>query len=244
MLINLLASDNLGMYNVKVAQVMGLHTAIYLNELMNISCKATAKNKLVVDKYFILDRKYITKRTTLEYEEQLAIDYKMQKVGILQKPSGEVDTIFVDIDRLASLLSEDDPQELDKLSKKTQVKTTALPGMKQTLKEKKAVEMKKYITVTHPELRQAFEGWIEGVLATPKGSLTKSSVGYFQRDVDTFANGDLDIALKIIEIATIHGYQSAAWAINAFNKDYANQFAKRFVNTSTQRRVQLSDEVF
>ena len=69
MLIDLLSTDNLANYNVKIAQVMGLHSAIYINELINISNKATQKNKLVSDKYFILDRKYITKRTNLSVEE-------------------------------------------------------------------------------------------------------------------------------------------------------------------------------
>ena len=57
MLIDLLATDNLANYNIKIAQIMGLHTAIYINELINISNKATQKNKLVADKFFILDRK-------------------------------------------------------------------------------------------------------------------------------------------------------------------------------------------
>ena len=57
MLIDLLATDNQASYNIKIAQVMGLHTAIYINELINISNKATQKNKLIADKFFILDRK-------------------------------------------------------------------------------------------------------------------------------------------------------------------------------------------
>lgn len=48
---------------------MGLHTAIYVNELINISAKALKKNKLIADKFFLLDRKYITRRTTLDDKE-------------------------------------------------------------------------------------------------------------------------------------------------------------------------------
>ena len=244
MLIDLLSTDNLANYNVKIAQVMGLHTAIYVNELINISNKATQKNKLIVDKFFILDRRYITKRTTLELEEQLAIDNKLMKVDVMQKPAGEVDNIYIDIDKLASMISSDDKQFLDSVTKKTKVKTTVLPGMKQTVKQKQASEMKSYITVTFPELKEAFESWVDGVLANPKGFLSKKAVSLFQRDVDTFANGDLDIALKVIEIATINGYRDASWAINVFNRDYANNFRNRFVSTATQRRAEVADEVF
>lgn len=91
---------------------MGLHTAIYLNELINISAKASRKNKLVSDKYFLLDRKYITKRTTIDEKEQLAIDYKLSKQSIICKPDGGVDVMWIDIDRLANMLSSDDEKYL------------------------------------------------------------------------------------------------------------------------------------
>lgn len=244
MLIDLLSTDNLANYNVKIAQVMGLHTAIYINELINISNKATQKNKLVSDKYFILDRKYITKRTTLSVEEQLAIDFKLAKVEVIQKPSGQVDTLYLNIDKLASIISSDDEEYLSKIGKKTEVKTAALPGTKQTMRQKKANEMKAYITVTHEELRTAYLDWVDAVYENPKGFLSKRAVELFQRDVDTFANGDLDVALEIINIASKGGYREASWAIEKFNKDYANTFRKRFVDTSTQRRVQVGKEVF
>ena len=163
MLIDLLSTDNLANYNVKIAQVMGLHTAIYINELINISNKASQKNKLIADKFFILDRKYITKRTTLTLEEQLAIDTKLHKVNVLQKADNEIDVIYLDIETLASIISSDDSVYLDKVKKKTEVKTAALPGIKMSMRQKHPEEFKKGFTVSHPELRAAYEGWIEGV---------------------------------------------------------------------------------
>lgn len=246
MLVDLLATDNQVSYNIKVAQVLGLHSSIYITELMNISTKANQKAKLIEDKYFVLDRKYITKRTTLGVDEQLAIDHKLGQLGILQKPAGGVDTIFIDIDKLAATLISDDEKYLTKISKKAEVKTAALPGVKQTLKQKKIIEMKSYITITHTELRKALEDWVEGVYENPKGFLSKKAVELFQRDVDTFANGDLDIALKVVEIATIGGYREAAWAIEKFNKDYSNTLGRRLISPSDTRvrNVQVSDEVF
>lgn len=249
MLMDILATDNMASYNVKIAQVMGLHTAIYINELINISAKATRKNKLISDKYFLLDRKYITKRTTIDEKEQLAIDYKLCKNSIIIKPENSSDTIYLNIDKLAEMLSSDDEKYLQKISKSTKVVTTALPGLKQTMKQKQAIEMKAYITTTNDELKQAFEDWIDSVIANPKSSgLTKTKVNLFQRDVHTFANGDLDVALKVIELAIKGGYVDAQWAINNFNRDYANSFRKRFVNTEVSgagRKVALSnDEVF
>lgn len=249
MLMDILSTDNMASYNVKIAQVMGLHSAIYINELINISAKAHRKGKLISDKFFLLDRKYITKRTTIDEKEQLAIDYKLVKNDIILKPEGMVDTLYLNIDKLASILSSDDEKYLQKISKSTKVVTTALPGLKQTMKQKQAVEMKTYITTTNDELRVAFGDWVDSVIANPKSSgLTKTKVNLFQRDVHTFANGDLDVALRIIEIAIKGGYVDAQWAINSFNRDHANTFRKRYVdvnNSGANRMVAISsDEVF
>ena len=246
MLLDLLSTDNLVNYNVKIAQIMGLHTAIYINELINISNKAIKKKKLIANKYFLLNRDYITKRTTLPLEEQLAIDFKLEKVNIIQKPDRDVDHIYLDIDKLAEIISSDDSAYLDKVKKKTEVKTTALPGMKQTLKQKQAEEFKNSITITHPELKEAYDGWVDGVLANPKGFLSKRAIKIFIDTVDSFADGYLDVALTIINIATVNGYRDATWAINKYNEENKKNNAVRnnYVDTSKQRIVKLGNEVF
>lgn len=244
MLIDLISTDNMVSYNVKVANIMGLHTAIYLTELINISAKADKKNKLVADKYFIVDRDYIQKRTTLSMEEQLAIEYKLSKVNVLQKAEGASDTIYIDITQLANIISSEDTSFLGKVTKLTEVKTTSVPGVKQTVKQKQIAEMKGYITITHPELKDALEGWVEGVYARPNGFLSKKAVTIFQREVDNFAKGDLDKALKVVEIATVGGFRDASWAINDFNDKYAASFATRPIVNNANRRPNVLDEVF
>jgi hypothetical protein len=50
-LIELLSTSNYVSYNIKLAELLGLHAAIYISELMNINDKAIRKNKLN-DNYF------------------------------------------------------------------------------------------------------------------------------------------------------------------------------------------------
>ena len=115
------------------------------------------------------------------------------------------------------------------------------------LKQKQAQELKEQITITHQELREAYEGWVDGVLANPKGFLSKRAVKIFMDTVDSFANGYLDIALELINIATINGYRDATWAINKYNEELRKNIGatdrNSLVNTS-QKRVRVSDEVF
>ena len=241
MLIDLLATDNLVSYNVKIANVLGLHTAVYLTELINISLKAEMKQKLIANKYFVVDRKYITRRTTLEAPEQIAIEEKLKKVDVIQKPADSVDTIYLNVDKLGQIISSDDDKYLQKVSTTTKVKTVALPGMKQTLRQKEAIELKNHISTTHEELRAALEGWIDGVYANPKGFLSKRAISIFEKTVSDFSAGDLSVALKLIDIATVGGYRDAQWAIN----DYKSNPIHTALSTVAKRVVALDKtEVF
>ena len=91
MLIELLSTSNYVSYNIKLAELLGLHAAIYISELMNINDKAIKKNK-VDQEYFKLDRSYITSRTTIEESEQLEIEENLLKLGILER--GESDDLL------------------------------------------------------------------------------------------------------------------------------------------------------
>ena len=246
MLVDLLATDNMGQYNTKVAQVLGLHSAIYINELLNISNKAHSKGKLYYDKYFLLDRKYITRRTTIENDEQLAIDRKLSQIKVIEKNDGDEDVMLINVEVLASLLSSDDKEKLDKLSKRARVKTAALPGTKLTRQQKLAVELKQGLKCTNPDLKEALEGWIDACQQDTNGKgLTAYKVKVFEQGVDNFAKGDLDIALKVVEIAAVHNYVEVQWAINTFNKNYLDVYKNRKVETNASaRRVRVSDEVY
>ena len=104
MLLDLLSMDNYVSYNIKVAEILGLHPAIYLSELMNINDKAIKKSK-TKQNYFTVDRSYITRRTTLSKEEQLKIDQQLFEIGLLKPNSDCKDTVTLDIAVLTSMLA-------------------------------------------------------------------------------------------------------------------------------------------
>ena len=68
MFIDLLNTENYVQFNVKTANIFGLHTAIYLQLLLSVFEKAQRKNKLI-DGYVKLDRSYVTSLTTLSANE-------------------------------------------------------------------------------------------------------------------------------------------------------------------------------
>ena len=122
MLIELLSTSNYVSYNIKLANLLGLHTAIYLSELMNINDKAIRKNKLN-NNYFTLRREYITERTTLSAEEQKDIEKNLLKLGIMTRGKTD-DDLSLNITTLTTMLMSTDEQLIDtvKLTAKSKSK--------------------------------------------------------------------------------------------------------------------------
>lgn len=238
MLIDLLSMSNYVNYNVKVAQILGLDAAIYVSELLNINDKALHKNK-VKGEYFTIDRMYIQSRTTFDEPAQLSIEDKLVKLGIVVKDEKAPNDISLNITALTSIMMSTDETLLKDISKivksKSSPKKTKSEAIKDTLKEN--------ITTTNEELRAAYSDWIDSVFAKD-GWMSKKAVVSAQGVVDDFSKFDLDVALKVVEIAAINGYRDMSWAVNTYKKDYTVQYRMKPVHAMKAEQVQLSDEKF
>lgn len=245
MLLDLLSSDNYICYNIRVAQLMGLHTAVYLSELININRKAITKDK-IDNQCFTVNRQYIENRTTLTIEEQLVLDKKLEEVGILTKKLDAQDEVYIDVNALTNMIAAGDAKLLERVTRLTKLKPVGDAKVgRMTQKQRDIEACKSSISTNSGELRDALEGWVEGVFARPNGFLSKRAVTIFQNELYAYTNGDLDLALKIVDIATIGGYRNFEWAKNEFEKDYADSFRRQYTQTPVMRKVVTpSGEVF
>lgn len=243
MYIDLLGQDNYISYNIKLAKYLGLHSAIYISCLLRVKSKSIDKRAT-----FDVDRNYISDLCFIKPEEQKSIESALKKVGILTDISEMNDNLVslcLHEDVLINMITDTDVKTLTKIKKSVDVKLDVVTG-KMTTRQRQCYELKNKIQCSNDELLQAYRDWVDGVYANPKGFLSIRSISVFQKTVDDFANGDLDLALKIIEIATVNGYRDCTWAINLFNKDYAAKWKKEHSNNvSTTKKVEVNeDEVF
>lgn len=212
MLIELLSMSNYVHFNIKLAHILGLNSAIYLSQIMDINEKAIRKNK-VDENFFTIDRDYITTRTTIAEKEQKEIENNLIKIGILERSSKDSNTLLLNLTVLTSILMSPD-EDLVK-----NIENLAKPKKTKTKSEKIIENLKENIITQNAELRQAYFDWIDAVYAKD-GFMTKTAVISAQGTIDKFTNRNLDVALKILEIAAINGYRDITWAINNYNKDY------------------------
>ena len=236
MLLDFISDSSCVRFNSNLANMIGLHDAIYLSELLSIAEKANRKG-VTEDNYFKLDREYIKKRTTLDIEEQLKIDNKLKQLQIL-KVSDDCDfKLQVDVAKLMVLLSNGEVDE-SSLVQESEIKIKK----KAKVSQRRAVfeNLKHSIITQNKELFEAYCNWIDGVYANPKGFLSKRAVEIFQQKVEEFANHDLDVALAVIDIAATNGYRDADWALNKYREK-----SRTTLNfNAPQKRAVLGDDVF
>lgn len=215
MLIDLLDTNNYLQVNITTAQIFGLQSAVYISEIINILQKAAKKKKLIDGNYVKLDRKYIFNRTTIDSTEQLKIDKKLMELNILQKHKDDADTITFDLTLFASIVAEEDLSVIKNIKKNVKVKTAK--EEKETQKQAMIKTLKESVVCSNYELLTAFRNWIEAIVNNPKiGWLSKLAVTKFVNRTNEYSQGDLDVALKIVEIATIQCYRDCDWAISIY----------------------------
>lgn len=233
MLLDLLDPNNVGTYNITLAQVLGLNTAVYCSELLAIYKKALVKNKMVGDQqiYFKVDRKYIYKRTSLTIEQQLNIDGKLVEKRFLYKDPENPDVMYLNLTVLVSTIANENVEVISNLK---EFFNESPSEIKRTRREKKVSSLQKSIDTPYPEVNAALRDWIAAIGSNPKNKLSDQAIKIFLDDVMEFANGNVELAVRIIKIATVQKYIMCKWAINIYEKDLRMQ---RENNLFTRERL-------
>lgn len=216
-MLDFLSNDNYLVINIKTAQLFGLSGAVYLSELVTIYHKAVKKKKTIDDDFFKVDRKYISEKTTLTLNEQLVVDQNLIKLSILKKHDDDPNIIKLDLKLLLSIIDSDNEELLDDISIKAKIKSPK--GVKESQRQAIISNLKNSIICSNYELLTALRDWVDSIYSKPSGYLSKTAITTFQTTLNNYTQGDLDLALKIVQIASIQGYKDCQWAINAYEKD-------------------------
>lgn len=217
MLMDVMSSYNYIQVNTKLINLFGLNIATYWAELLNIYPRVIKKKKNEViqsNGFFLVDREYIKSRTSLDLSEQLTCDKVLVKLGVVAVDETDSNRICISLKTMYDILTEDDDKTLAAFQKKAKVKKVSASEAKAAMIRD---NLKNNVVETDLDLLKAYHNWIDAVLDS-KNWMNKTTIEIFQRTVQTYTDSKT-IKLKIIEIATIHGYKDAAWAINMYEKD-------------------------
>lgn len=229
MLVDFLKSDNYFSYNIRLANLWGLETAVYFSAIIDIYPKMDNEEDFVS-----INRDKIKEITTLNKTRQKELDKNLKSLGILDVNN---DKIRVNFNSILSIFNAEDVQ-IKELSEVVKKKRTKVDVIKE--------ELKSNISTTNPELRDAYASWIDAVIAK-QGWMSTKSVVLGQQKIDAYCNRCLDTALELLNIASINGYRDIQWAINTYQQDKKNKqisYSSYSVDNVGSGSVKLSEDIF
>ena len=192
--------------NKRLVKIAGFEVAAYWAELQSILKQVVKKHAADEHGFFILDREYVERETTLTINKQLKCDEKLISLGVMLKDNTNPNRLAIAVNGMVAVITDEDTTKLKKTSAvKKDEKAAKIAGIK--------ANMKKALLETDTELRAAYERWIDGMVDAANCRFTKAVVQLFEQTVTSYTP-DKAKRLRIIEIATANSYKDATWAIS------------------------------
>lgn len=214
-------------YNIFIANTFGLEAAVYLYTVLHLEN----------DGFIDINRDEIKETTTLDVETQKNIDRMFVNIGLFKIESEN--NIHIDYDILLSLYTDNNKNVLTEIIPKITKKRTKSDVIKD--------ELKTYIKTDNGELRDAYVSWIDAVFAK-QGWMSKKSVELGQKLIDSYSNRNLDLAIELLDIASINGYRDIQWAINSYEENLKKKVSRAplILNKEFEikKKIDLAQEVF
>lgn len=200
--------------NKRLVKLAGFEVAAYWAELQSVLKQVVKKQTMDEQGFFLLDRSYIERETTLTVNKQLKCEEELIELGALLRDAENPNRIAIGVNAMVAVITGEDTTKLKKSRKSSaDEKAAKIEGIKTT--------MKKALVETDPEVRAAYERWIDGMIDAASCRFTKAVVQVFEKTITEYTTNKA-IRLKIIEIATTNSYKDATWAINKLDSRFKN----------------------
>lgn len=198
--------------NKRLVKLAGFEVAAYWAELQSVLKQVVKKQTMDEQGFFLLDRNYIERETTLTVNKQLKCEEELIELGALLRDAENPNRIAIGVNAMVAVITGEDTTKLKKSRKSSaDEKAAKIEGIKST--------MKKALVETDPEVRAAYERWIDGMIDAASCRFTKAVVQVFEKTITEYTTNKA-IRLKIIEIATTNSYKDATWAINKLDSRF------------------------
>ena len=192
--------------NKKLVKLAGFEVAAYWAELQSILKQVSKKGTADERGFFTLDRDFMERETTLTLTKQLKCEEKLISMGVVLKDPENPNRLCISVQGMVEVITDEDTTKLKKGGKSSaDAKAAKIAGIKTT--------MKKALLEVDPELRAAYERWVDGMVDAQNCKFTKAVVQLFEQTVASYTP-DKAKRLRIIEIATTNSYKDATWAIS------------------------------
>lgn len=232
-------------YNVDVAKVFGVCTAIMLSYLDRTFTYQSRNKLLNANSTMSISRAEIYAETGLDDEKQKEIELALQECGVITvRPLQNVPNknyYIVNDTQLVAIMTAKNPSEVIGETKAKQFTNT--PRVEPISKrQSNIIALKKKVKVEDPVIQTYLIDWIDSVFANPKGFLSPKGVEIAQQELYAYCRDDQAKAIKILEIAIKGGLRDLSWAIENYEKTYlAKDSSRDFANYNDTKSLDKNE---
>lgn len=213
-------------YNIKLATIIGVDSAVYIAALYYLSNSEKTK----------LNREQIKQLTGLSLTTQTSINKRLIESNIITY--NETDQIItLNTLNISDIICEEDKTKLKAIQKIQKVKSDVNKPVKLNQRQLTIINLKNIIkaniTIETPigqQILDAYLDWVDGVYARPNGFLSKRAIELFIHKINEYSNGNPDIILELLNIATINGHRDADWTIPIYEQKPKKVKEKKIIN--------------
>lgn len=215
--------------NKKLIKYVGIETAVYWAELVSILKQVSKKKTCDERGFFKLDRAFVERETSIKPERQIQCDSILASLGILAVDPNDANKLAVSVQNMIALITDEDPTLLKGLVSQTKKsESDKAEGKKAGMK----FNLKNAIVETDMDLKKKYDTWVEAMVDAANCRFTKAVVELFVKTVREHTQ-DKAAQMRIIELATIHTYKDASWAINLYTREVTPRFTQTRITAPT-----------
>lgn len=239
MLFTLLSLENNISYNIQIARVFGLYSAVFISFLITEQTKSITANTLQNNKYFMLSRKEIEDKTTLDDNKQNEIEENLIACNVLERfpvtNSSLKSYYYLNEQLLLNILSTSNADQINEVLKKSSIKKKELMQIEkpERISKRQIViqALKNNVKEKDNELRQLFIDWIDAIYSG-SGYLSKQGLQITEDELSKYCS-DKKIKIEVLKIAIKNSYKDITFAINNFEKN------KKFNTRSNENKTKI-----
>ena len=237
-------------YNLKVARVFGVNSAVFLNCIHEEYEYLKRVNKLNSDT-ISLSRSEIYGRTAIDDDKQKEVEFALSACGVLSvKPLQNIPNknyyIFNE-PIFNKIISAEDPTKViasssaSKFVKKHRVEP-------KTKRQLHIESLKRAIKANDEVIKQYLVDWVDAVYTNPRGFLSITAVQIAEQELFAYAKDNQEKQIDILKIAIKGGLRDMTWAIQKYEEQHPGE-VKGSRNFSTYNDIKVdkssaSDETF
>lgn len=207
-------------YNLKVARVFGVNSAVFLSCLEDETRYEERNNKLKGDT-ISLSRAEIYERTAIDDGKQKQVELALSECGVITvKPLQNSSTknyytfnkaVFEKI-----ITSEDPTKVIQSSSASKFVKKHRVEP--KTKRQVYIETLKRTVKEEDPVVKQYYMDWIDAVYTNPRGFLSPAAIRIAEEELFAYTKGSQEKLIAILKIAIKGGLRELTWAINRYEE--------------------------